>query len=266
MATTAATSQGLPVAPDAAVPPATTTNRLRFWLVRMTATAYLIAGAVMALSVLGNLALGLNYTGGPMGYYGSRSVGLAGYLHTLTHLRVWDASQFWALFGSYSLAFSRKAQTSPTFFTLMACVYIGFAGLWIAIGYGLWRRLPRARAAALVTLGVSAGAAATHGVVLLASGFSRAGEGLEILAITAVVAGPILYLLGSTGTAALFHPSASTEPSVARERRWWTLSLQWLAGALAIILAFGLVQLLTLGPLVEVVWAGILVAEPGPGS
>ena len=266
MATPAATSQAHPIAPDADLPPAPTTNRLRSWLVRMTAAVYLIAGVVMALSVVGNLALGLVYTGGPMGYYGSQSVGLAGYFHTMTHLRVWDASQFWALFGSYSLAFSRKAQTSAAFFTLMACVYIGLAGLCIAIGYGLWRRLPRARAAALILLGVSAGAATTHGVVLLASGFSHAGQSLEILAITAVVAGPILYLLGSPGTATLFHPSASTEARVVRRRRWWTLSVQWLAAALAVFFAFGLVRLLSLGPLVEVVWAGVLVAEPGPGS
>jgi hypothetical protein len=198
-----------------------------------------------------------------MGYYGSESVALAGCLHNLAHLRVWNATEFWAQFNSYSVPVSRKAQTSPAFNSLMAGVHLGLAGLCIWIGYGLWRRRPWARTADRVMVGVSAASATTHGAVLLAGGFGSAAKGLEILAITAVVAGPILVLLGSPGTEALFNPSASLGPRAAHERRWWTLSVQWLAAALTGVLAFGMVRLLSLGPLVEVVWASVLMIGPG---
>jgi hypothetical protein len=105
--------------------------------------------------------------------------------------------------------------------------------------------------------------ATTHGIVLLASGLGQAVEGLEILAITVVVAGPILILLASPGTAVLFSPSTSPRCRSMPERRWWTLSLQWFAAALSVALAFGLVRLLSVGPLVEVVWAGVLMTGPG---
>ena len=262
MSTPTATRRIHPEDPGAAVPPAPAGDRRRLTLVRMVAAAHVVAGAVLALSVLGNLALGLNYTGGPMGYYGSESVGLAGRLHNMTHLRVWDASQFWAQFNSYTPWVSRHAQTSLAFFGLMAGVHLGLAGLCAGIGYGLWRRLPWARTADRVMVGVSAASATTHGVVLLASGFVYLAKGLEILAMTAVVAGPILILLRSPRTAALFDPSASPEPRAVQERRWWTLSTQWLVAVLVGIFAFGLVRLLFLGPLVEVIWAGVLVTVP----
>ncbi len=261
MSTSSATRRSHPEDPDAAVPLAPTGDRRRLTLVRMVAGAHLVAGVVMALSVVGNLALWLNYTGGPMGYYGSESVGLAGCFHNMTHLRVWDTSHFRAQFNGYSFGVSRHAQTSLAFFGLMAGVHLGLAGLCAGIGYGLWRRLPWARTADRVMVGVSAASATTHGVALLASGFGYAARGLEILAITAVVAGPILILLRSPRTAALFDPSASPEPCVVQERRWWTLSVQWLVAALVGVLAFGLVRLLFLGPLVEVVWAGFLVTD-----
>jgi hypothetical protein len=147
----------------------------------------------------------------------------------------------------------------------MTGMHVGFAGLCAGIGYGLWRLQPWARTADLVMVGVSAASATTHGVVLLASGFGSVGRGLEILAMTAVVAGPILILLGSPRTAALFNPSAVPAPRAVQGRRWWTLSAQWLVAALVGAFAFGLVRLLFFGPLVEVVWAGVLLTPPGPG-
>jgi hypothetical protein len=265
MSTPTATRRSHPEDPSAAVPPAPTGDRRRLTLVRMVAAAHLVAGVVMALSVVGNLALRLNYTGGPMGYYGAESVGLAGCFHEMTHLRVWDASAFWAQFYTYSGWLTIHAQTSPTFFGLMTAVHLGLAGLCAGIGFGLWRLLPWARTADRVMVGVSAALATTHGVVLLASGFGYVRWGLEILAMTAVVVGPILILLGSPRTAALFDPSAAPAPRAVQERRWWTLSAQWLVAALVGAFAFGLVRLLFLGPLVEVVWSGVLVTRPGLG-
>ena len=259
MSTPTATRRSHPDDPGAAVPPAPTGDRRRLTLVRMVAAAHLVAGAVLALSGVGNLALGLGYMGGPMGYYGSESVGLAGCLHNMTHLRVWDVSHFYAQFNSYSFWVSRRAQTSLAFFGLMTGVHLGLAGLCAGIGSGLWRRLPWARTADRVMVGVSAALATAHGIVLIASGFGFVAHGLEILAMTAVVAGPVLILLGSPRTAALFDPSASPGPRVVQERRWWTLSVQWLVAALVGVFSLGLVRLLFLGPLVEVIWAGVLV-------
>jgi hypothetical protein len=230
----------------------------------MAATAHIITGVFMGLSIAGNMALQLNYTGGPMGYFGSQSVGLAGGLYHVTYLRTWKASEFWSRFGSYSLAVTRKAQTSLEFFALMMVVYLVLAGLLVAIGYGLRRRLPWARIAALIVLGLSTAAATAHGIVLVASGFAHASGGLEILIVTAVVAGPMLFLLSSPRTAALFRSSNSPEGGHLRKRRWWTLSVEWLMTALTVVLAFGLVWLFAIGPLVEIVWAGILMTPPGP--
>jgi len=231
----------------------------------MVAAAHLVAGAVIALSVAGNVALQLNYTGGPMGSHGSESVGLAGCFHNMAHLRVWTAAQFGAQFGTYSLWLTRHAQTSHAFFGLMAYAHLGLAGLCGGIGYALWRRLRWARTADLVLVGASAALATTHAVVLLASGFGYAALGIEILAITPLVAGPILMLLGSPRTAALFDPSAAPGPRAAAKRRWWTLSAQWLGAALVVAFALGLVRLLFFGPMVEVVWGVARVTDPHLG-
>ena len=266
MSTPTATRRSHPEDPGAAVPPAPTGDRRRLTLVRMVAAAHLVAGAVLALSVAGNLALGLSYTGGPIGFHGgSESVGLASRLHYMTHLRVWDVSRFWAQFNGYTVWVTRHAQTSLAFFGLMAGVHLGLAGLCAGIGYGLWRRLPWAQTADRVLVGVSAASATAHGVVLLASGSGYLAKGLEILAMTAVVAGPILLLLRSPRTAALFDPSASPGPRVVQGRRWWTLSVQWLVAALVGVFALGLVRLLFLGPMVEAVWAVVLVTDPDLG-
>jgi hypothetical protein len=237
----------------------------RLALVRMVSAAHLIAGTLIALSVAGNLALGLNYTGGPMGYFGSESVGLAAFLNNTAHLRTWDASQFWALYNNYSFRLYRHAQVSPVFFGSMSVAHLALAGLCAGIGYGLWRRLAWARIADLVMVGVCAASATAHGVALLASGFGYAPQGLQILAITAVVAGPILALLLSPKTTAFFDPSASPETGLVRERRWWSLSVQWLLAALVGVFALGLVWLLFLGPIVEVVWAIALWSRDGIG-
>ncbi len=258
MSTPTATRRGHPADPGASVPPAPEGDGRRSTLVRMVAEAHLVAGALIALSVVGNLALRLDYTGGPMGYCGSDSLGMASAFRTMSLLRGWDVSEFRARYGAYAFSASRRAQTSPEFFGLMAATHLGLAGLCVGIGYGLRRLLPWARTAALVMVGISTAAATIHGVVMLASGFGYASKGLEILEVTAVVAGTILILLGSPRTAALFDPSAAPGPRAAGKRRWWTLSAQWLGAALVVAFAFGLVRLLSLGPLVEVVWAGVL--------
>ncbi len=244
--------------PGASAPRPSRGDRGRLTLVQMVAAAHLVAGAVIALSVVGNLAFRVNYTGGPMGYHGSESVGLAGAFRTMSRLRAWDASEFRERYGTNALWVSRQAQTNPEFFGLMAGAHLGVAGLCAGIGYGLRRLLPWARTADLVMVGGSAALATTHGAVMLASGFGFVAKGLEILEVVAVVAGPILILLGSPRTAALFDPTTAPEPRAAQERRWWTLSAQWLGAALVVALALGLARLLFLGPLVEVVWAGVL--------
>jgi hypothetical protein len=66
----------------------------RLALVRILAAAYIVAAALIARFVAGNLAQGLAYAGGPMGYFGAQSVGLAGCLNTMPHLNAWDARQF----------------------------------------------------------------------------------------------------------------------------------------------------------------------------
>jgi hypothetical protein len=255
MSTPTATRRHHPEEPCAAVPHG---DHRRLTLVRMVAAAHLVAGAVIALSVSGNLALRLDYSGGPMGYYGSQSIGMAGCLHTFTHIRVWSASAFQERLGAYTVWIFRHAQMSREFFGLMVGVHFCLAGLCAAIGYGLWRCQSWARKSCRIMIGVSAAFATTHGVALLAVGFGYLGEGFEILVITAIVAAPILILLRSPSTAALFNRSVSPGPGVAQKRRWWTLTAQWLMAGLVCVFALGLVRLLLFGPLVEIVWAAVL--------
>jgi hypothetical protein len=110
----------------------------------------------------------------------------------------------------------------------------------------------------VILVGVSAAFATAHGFGLLAAGSGYLEEGLQILAIATVFAAPILILLGSSKTAALFEPSASSVPVAAQKRRWWTLSAQWFGAALVCVFTIGLVRLCFVGPLVEVVWAAVL--------
>ncbi len=237
----------------------------RLALIRMLAATHLLSATLLALSVAGNLALGLNYTGGPMGYFGAQSVGLAGFLNNAAHLGAWDATQFWAKYNNYSFRLYRHAQASPTFFGSMASVHFAFAGLCAGIGYGLWRRRAWARMADLALVGTSAASATAHGVILVVFWSGHSAPGLQALVVTTFVAGPILLLLLSPRTAILFGPSTSPETDLARERRWWTLSFQWLLAVLVGVFAFGIVWLLCLGPIVEFVWAVALWSRDGIG-
>lgn len=232
-------------------------------LIRMVAATHLLAAALIAMSVVGNMILQINYMGGPIGFLGARGVGLAGELNTMAHLTAWDAEQFSIRNGAYSMRMTRHAQTSPMFFRSIAGVHLGLAGILAGIGYGLWRRRRWARAAALALMMAAAGIATTHGIILIASGFGLEGLGIEALATVALVAGPVVLVLLLPGTSALFDQAAAPGSCSVRRRRWWSLSFDALLAVVALILASGFVRLLHLGPVVEVIWAVALWSRDG---
>ncbi|MGC8641187.1 MAG: hypothetical protein ACP5XB_15075 [Isosphaeraceae bacterium] len=225
-------------------------SRWRIVVLKHIAAAHAVVGVTEFLRVGGNLAMGVPYSGGPLGIIGIFTVAIAMFLNSLYEVPSADPTSFWL----HSQWIARSAGGSHDFFVAMAAAHIGLGVLNLLVGHGLWHRRRWGWGLEIVTIGLAGALVLAHASVLpLAPGQWLRNNWIP-LAAALVVALIILAFMLAPGTRELFtNAKAADTPAPSRRRPWWLLSLQWLAGLLVIILAVGLILLFSMGPMVEVV-------------
>jgi hypothetical protein len=123
---------------DSAVAP---NSRWRAAVLRGIAAAHIVAGAFDLLSVAGNFAMKLSYSGGPLGFTGARTTYLARFIDGPVLMLPRDYAAFWPR----SEWIVRQAQTTGSFLGIMMAAHLAVAMLNVGVGYGLWRRRRSAR-------------------------------------------------------------------------------------------------------------------------
>ena len=146
------------------------------------------------------------------------------------------------------------AATTEIFLGAMMAAHITLGAFNAALGFGLWRRLNRARRLDVVALGLAQLLAIAHGVALLwwVAGVWP-GSAIVVMALFLIVPAPILAFLLSPRTGDHFANRDDALPA-RRTRRWWMLSLQCGIGVLVVALALVLLALFDLGPMAGIVW------------
>ena len=196
-----------------------------------------------------------------MGLLGVLTLQVARFLNSLAVVSLADPIAF----RGRSQWIMRTAQVSQDFFVAMVAAHIALGLLNIALGQGLWRRRPWARRLEIPLVGLAGVVAAAHGVLLVWAGGEWRWFGLVVLVLLALGhrADPLRLAVASNG-GPLRGDALEDVPAGRRRRAWWMLSLQWLAGLLALILAAAIFLLLNLGPMVEIAWLAIYVTEGRP--
>ena len=199
--------------------------------------------------MVGNLALGLPYTGGPLGIVGFITVTAAQFINSLFVVSTSDPMSL----SLRSQWIARSAGWNHDLLVAMMAAHLSLGVLNLALGHGLWHRRAWGRWLELAVIGLAGIAAMAHGLAFFLVGGRWTWFGWMPILVSLLVAAPIVGFLRSEHTRALFTNRQTAEVATPRRRPWWLLSQRWLGGLLVVALAMGIVLLFSLGPFVEVV-------------